>query len=73
VHLKDQVSAQVMKEAIGMARWLVKTSVKVKVRLANAQRELTLHRDAQKMLTKTHSRGQFKQVAKSLSKAARSF
>jgi len=39
-----------MKEAIGMARWLVKTSVRVKARLANAQRELTLHRNAQKML-----------------------
>jgi hypothetical protein len=45
---KSQVSAEVMRDAIGMARWLVRTSAQAKTVLA----ELNLRRHAQRLLAR---------------------
>jgi hypothetical protein len=48
--LKDQVSSNVMKEASGMARWLERTSARMKNQLAKTQHELVIRQKAQEML-----------------------
>jgi hypothetical protein len=50
---KSQVSAEVMRDAIGMARWLVRTSAQAKTVLL----ELNLRRHAQRLLARIPSQG----------------
>jgi len=54
---QSPVSAQVMKDAIGMARWLVRTTAHVKAVLGKEQRDLRVRRNAERLLARIPESG----------------